>query len=220
MPVLTRGAAARLRANEGEASVGEGTSLLETLGLRESVTRLGCDVWTARAGIDAYTGKSRAQVDASVPQVDHVLEVQLAEHALIYAVNATHTSAARPSLSTACGAQRLREALNGVSNLNVTSKRVNQAKRGPFTAAMNRVRAAETRGSMRLVTLEQLARQGKARWLVDDGTWAKIEREVVCSYDALAATMCDGAGGMPVADALVGETVEDLGVMLGRLGVL
>jgi hypothetical protein len=151
-----------------------------------------------------------------------VVEVQFAEHALVHAMRDAGIGAGGVSMAAAQSAQTLRDALNNVHNLNVTTARVNQAKRGPFTAAMNRVRAAEARGgSMRLVSLEQLARQGKARWLVDDGTWASIEREVVCSYEACQTAVDEGAdGGLRSASALSIAALEELGATLARLGVV
>jgi len=77
-------------------------------------------------------------------------------------------------------AEQLRDALNDLANLNVTTRTINVWKRGPFTAALRRLNT----DSLRDVTLEQLARQGRAAPLVDDGTWARIERAIVNSYDA------------------------------------
>jgi hypothetical protein len=226
MPALTRGAAARLHRAQPVAAPGASTDTAEisecVLGLREGVHHLADAVWTSREGRDAYTRSVRADVVVATPQVDHVLEVQFAEHALVHAMREAGVGAGGVSMAAAQSAQTLRRALNTVHNLNVTTARVNQAKRGPFTAAMNRVRAAEARGgSLRLVTLEQLARQGKARWLVDDGTWAAIEREVVCSYDAFYTAVEEEADeGLRSATALSAAALEELGVTLARLGVV
>ena len=68
---------------------------------------------------------------------------------------------------------------------------------------------------------EQLARQGRARWMVDNGDWARIERGVVASYDAAADALC-GSGpeaALPAAQRLVEGTVEELGNMLESLGL-
>jgi len=235
MPALTRGAAARLHQAQPEAApaapaapaTGSSTATAEiserVLGLREGVHHRADAVWTSREGRDAYTRSVRADVIVATPQVDHVLEVQFAEHALVHAMREAGIGAGGVSMAAAQSAQTLRHVLNSVENLNVTTARVNQAKRGPFTAAMNRVRAAEARGggSLRLVSLEQLARQGKARWLVDDGTWASIEREVVCSYEACQTAVDEGAdGGLRSASALSSSALEELGATLARLGVM
>ena len=233
MPSLTRGAAARLQqaqpapdAPTSPTSPALGlctdTSFVSerVLGLREGVHHMTDAVWASRGGVDVYTGERRENTNKY--QCDHVIEVQLAEHCLVNAMHKAGVGAGRVSMAAAQSAQSLRDVLNGVDNLNVTTARVNQAKRGPFTAAMNRVRAEERRGgSMRLVSLEQLARQGKARWLVDNGTWASIEREVVCSYEACQTTVDEGADeGLRSASELSKAAVEELGATLARLGVV
>ena len=82
-------------------------------------------------------------------------------------------------MATAQSHEQLRDALNDVANLNVTTRTINVWKRGPITAALRRLNS----DSLRDVTLEQLARQGRAAPLVDDGTWARIERAIVNAYD-------------------------------------
>ena len=67
------------------------------------------------------------------------------------------------------GRAAARGALNGIDNLNVTSAKINQGKRGPFTAGLLRLQSDR----LRSVCIEQLARQGRGRWMVDDGTWAR-----------------------------------------------
>jgi hypothetical protein len=69
----------------------------------------------------------------------------------------------------------------------VTSRAINQAKKGPFTAALNRLRKRD--GSLREVSVEQLARSGRAKWLVDSGVWCNIEKEIVESYDQVEKTL-------------------------------
>lgn len=233
MPALTRGAATRLhqtslcaprRGAAHETDTVPATVPEQSLGLRQGVHHLADAVWLSRDGRDAYTHSGRDAVVVARPQVDHVLEVQLAEHALVHAMREVGAGAdgGYISMAAAQSAQTLRDALNGVSNLNVTTARVNQAKRGPFTAAMNRLRVADAHGSsLRLVTLEQLARQGKAKWLVDDGTWAHIEGEVIRSYEACQVAVEESSvGGLRSAGALSIASVEELGVTLSRLGVM
>ena len=223
MPALSRGAAARLRQAQPNAAPVATTAVFQhALGLRENVHHLAEAVWVARDGCDAYTKRERTEVVAVTPQVDHVIEVSVAEYALVCAMCEAGVGAGAISMAAAQSAQTLRGALNDIANLNVTTARINQAKRGPFTAAMNRLRMVDMRGgSLRLVTLEQLARQGKARWLVDDGTWAAIESEVACSYDAFHAAVQEGRDdGLPWASALSAASVEELGTVLAKLGVL
>lgn len=45
--------------------------------VRKNVTRKRPQVWKYRGYTDAYTGKSRAAVEKSTPQVDHILEIQM-----------------------------------------------------------------------------------------------------------------------------------------------
>ena len=200
MPAVTRGAA------RAASSKSEG---VETLGLRASVSHKGEVVWRART-TDAYTGKSRKETPQ--PQVDHCLEVQLAELALVRAYG--DLNARQGTMATAQAHELLRDALNDVSNLNVTTLAINQAKRGPFTAAVNRLRS----DSLRDVTLEQLARQGKARALVDDGTWARVQRAVVASYEAANARL-DAADVLTGAGELISSTSDELSALLDKLGV-
>lgn len=225
MPALTRGAAALLQKTSpppdnhspNPKETRNGNAPEKTLGLRKPVHGMAEEVWKAHHGIDVYTGQHRK--DANTYQVDHQIECQLAEHALVRAIGAAGVHGA--STSAMQTAESLRAALNSVTNLCCTTKSVNQSKKGPFCAAMNRLRAADERGgSLRLVTLEQLARQGRAKWLVDEGVWAKIEHEVVRSYDSFQLAVEDSSGGLQLSSKLSVATVEELGVILSRLGVM
>lgn len=203
MPMLTRGAAARL---DG-ASVSEDVN---SLCLRESVSGRAGAVWAVRGGKDAYSGASKAQTEK--PNVDHVLEVQLVENVLVRTFNAQYGRCG--SMATAQAGELIREALNDMSNLNVTSSRINQAKRGPFTAAMNRLQSDK----LRSISMEQLVRQGKNGWMLD-GTWQRISAEVVRSYESIEdALVGSGVDAMPGADKLVEGAVEELSRQLHVLG--
>ena len=205
MPVLTRSAAKQLKDVTPAAE--------HALALRESVTQKAQAVWTARGDIDVYTGSNREATET--PQVDHVLEVQLAEMSLVRAYKAER--AGSDSIATLQATEMMRDALNSVSNLNVTSTRVNQSKRGPVTAALNRLNNER----LRTVPLEQLARQGKASWLVDEGIWARIEREIVVSYDTLDEELRGGGvDALPAAAALVNGSFDELATMLSSLKLI
>jgi len=129
MPTLTRAAARRLGSDaDADGAVG-------ALALRRAVTGKAEAVWAHRGGVDVYSRTSRAQTEK--PNVDHALEVQLAEVALVRAFGDAHARSA--SMATAQATELLRGALNDVENLNVTSARINLAKRGPWTAAINRL---------------------------------------------------------------------------------
>ena len=198
MPPLTRSAA---RAARG--------SNVEALALRAEVSRKRDAVWEHRT-TDLYTGRIRKETP--LPQVDHCLEVQLAEYALVRAYEGV---GGRPgTMATAQSHEQLRNALNDLANLNVTTRTINVWKMGPTRAALNRLHS----DSLRDVTLEQLARQGRAKPLVDDGTWARIERAIVNAYDATNETL-NGQTALPAAAELTAHTMDELSSVLSRLGV-
>jgi hypothetical protein len=202
MPALTRGAARRLgAANESDGAV---------LALREAVTSKAGVVWEHRGDVDAYCGATRAATEK--PQVDHCLEVQLAEVALVRTYSSDRGSSAQ-SMATAQATELIRNALNGVANLNVTSAKINQAKRGPFTAALNRLQSDKFRS----VTIEQLCRQGRGKWMVDDGTWARIEATVVSAHDDVT-TALQNVTVLPAAGTLINGSLDELSSMLDTLG--
>jgi len=197
MPPLTRSAA---RAAKGD---------VEALALRASVAHKRDAVWEHRS-TDLYTGRGRKETPLS--QVDHCLEVQLGEYALVRAYEGV---GGRPgTMATAQAHEQLRNALNAVANLNVTTRTINVWKMGPTKAALNRLHS----DSLRDVTLEQLARQGRAKPLVDDGTWARIERAIVNSYDTTSVAL-DGAPALAGAAKLTNYTLDELACVLERLGV-
>jgi len=208
MPVLTRAAAKRLAEKDQEAG-----AAARALVLREPVTDKAGEVWVYRDNVDVYSGATKAVTAA--PQVDHCLEVQLAEVALAHAFSEGAHSA--HSMATAQAAELVRSALNDVANLNVTSAKINQAKRGPFTAALNRLQS----DTLRSVSIEQLARQGRGKWMVDDGTWARIETAVVASYETAQTSLLEGEGGvdaLPAAGELVEGCMSELQAILCALG--
>jgi hypothetical protein len=221
MPVLTRGAKERLDATRDEADAETDTGVGATLALRGSVAHKAKFVWACRANTDVYSRTARD--DVVRPQVDHCLEVQLAEIALVRALideGAAGSSCSLQSFATRQAVDWLRTQLNGVDNLNVTSARHNLAKRGPVTAALRRARSE----SLRTVSLEQHARQGKARWLVDNGDWNRIETEMVRSYDVMSSAL-EGAelhatDMLPTAATLVRASVDEMGALLGAMHVV
>jgi len=205
MPALTRAAAKRLGVDSADANC---------LALRAPVSAMADAVWTARVGRDAYTRLAR--VETAKPQVDHVLECQLAETSLATAFGAS--KARFGSMASAQVVELLREGYNDVKNLNVTSTKVNQSKKGPMVAALNRLQD----GRLRAVPLEQMARQGRAKWLVDDGTWARIEKEIVTSYDSLSKRLDESLAPydlLPAASQLVACTCDELHAMLQSMRV-
>jgi len=171
------------------------------------VSRMRDDVWRARGERDAYTEEPRARILEVEQNVDHVLEVQIVEHAVFHGAQPLN----RELLD------RLRNTVNAPANLNVTTRKVNQAKRGPFTAALNRLRTFD--GGLREVSVEQLARSGRARWLVDTGVWANIERQAVLSYDDMTRKM--GEARLTRAQTVVlEEAVDNLHRTLEKIQIL
>lgn len=194
MPPLTRSAAKAC------------TEDIACLGLRSTVTPLKDTVVTFNNDTDLYTLEDARAI--AEPNVDHKLEVQLCE--LAFAKAYTASGARVGSMATLQAHEHLRARVNDVPNLNVTSRRVNQAKRGPMTAAVRRLSTE----SLRDVSAEQLARQGQAKWLVDNGTWARIETAIVAAYDHLDR---DTDPVLIDAGKLVDATGDELHAMLTRL---
>lgn len=180
-------------------------------GLRAPVTSLQELVWERRV-VDVYSGQTRTSTLS--PQVDHVVEIQLVEHAMLSHAHKSGGIHNGVSITQHCIASLLRDVVNGVDNLNVTSKRINQAKRGPFTAALRRLRSDRLRDT----TLHELARMGRNAWMVDDGTWARIECQMRLSHERLEASAAlsdrTDCGARGARDAVV-----ELGDLLSRLGV-
>lgn len=148
----------------------------EIFSLRRNVSKKKDFVWQHRDYEDVYTGVAKQQTAAQTANVDHVLEIQIVEHAMVGTIKGNREMI-----------DRVRDALNSVENLNVTTKRINMAKKGPFTAALNRLNKRD--GTLREISVDQLARSGKAKWLVDEGVWDKIKRNVIVSYDELEDTL-------------------------------
>ena len=187
------------------------------LSLRESVSTKREAVWEYREGRDIYTQNSRK--DTMRPQVDHVVEVQLAEVAMARHLSrdAIHnkTEANNITVHQQKAIQYIKDNLNDIHNLNVTTARINQAKRGPITAALRRLESDR----LRTVTVEQMARQGRAKDLVDNGVWAKIEGAIVKAYDEVSTHASGEMAGPPGAHNTVEAVVEELGAVLSAIGV-
>ena len=177
------------------------------LSLREDVKSKSDAVWRARGDVDLYTLHRRPIVATLEPQVDHTLEVQLCEFAL---------AGRAPGPQEGACLEWMRGHMNAVPNLNVTTRRCNQSKRGPVTAALNRL-GAPGGAQLRELSFEQLARQGRARWMVDEGVWARVERAMRASHSELEAAV--GRGPNTRGTRLREEVVADLGQLLSKLGV-
>ena len=127
-------------------------------------------VLSYRDNQDAYTRKVSA-----AENIDHVVELQLVNFAAGAIVE-----------KNAALQKNLARVVNAVCNLNVTSQKINQSKKGPFTASLNRLKKG-----VEHIDCDELARKGRARWLVEDGTWDKIKEETVLSFDAMSDSLAD-----------------------------
>lgn len=183
--------------------------------LRRPVKQLAVAVWKARDDTDAYTKMSAGQVLTQSPETDHCIEVQLVENALVCAAKQLPTDATALATCT----HTLRNAFNSIDNLNVTTRSVNQAKKGPFTAAVNRLYGSSGR-TLRVVSAEQLARTGAAKKLCDDGTWQRIEDEVARSFELLQDKLAASGPGGRQCNELCHATMEELQQALSRIEIL
>ena len=136
--------------------------------LRESVSGLTNITWSYRGDVDAYTKRSREDLEGVSMENDHVWEIQILEAVQRFLP---------PAYNTRAVADNLKVIANNVSNLNVTTHKINQAKKGPFTIWRNRY----TR--RRPITLDKAigltsSRYGKTT-MKKEGIWSNIKKEVV-----------------------------------------
>lgn len=150
---------------------------MEACSLRRSVTKQQDDVWQLREDLDLYTLNPRALVQRYDPEVDHMLEVMLFERAFESA-RQSNGAMSKQGFAVAHAGELLRDRCNALTNLNVTTRRINQKKKGPIGAAMRRIIHANGPHELRVVSLCQFARMGAARELVENGVWTRIERSM------------------------------------------
>ena len=184
-------------------------------GLRENnVSARADDVWSFRGGRDLYGGGSRGAVSSQEPQVDHILEIQV--------VNLAWCSALADGVRTRGAKESIQLFVNDLPNLNVTSKVINQAKKGPFIRFLKKMvqDGDHPWASGTESTLEELARKGapSVRRLVDSGSWAKIEQAVQNTKDSIVATVDSHRDSVGVQGQRFAEHLEDL-VAKMNLGV-
>lgn len=153
-------------------------------GLRESVTSSINHAFDFRGSVDLYTGLAEDVVRTMRPQVDHVVEIQLANVAWCTALKQVPVGA-----RTRGAKVKLEEIINSVVNLNVTPAAINQSKKGPFQAFVNRLVDGGDRPAWKddETCIGDLARKGSkgVRALVEDGIWDNIERAVLTTQDQL-----------------------------------
>ena len=155
---------------------------MQSCSLRRNVSKQQDDVWSLRNDIDLYTLQSRSSITKQIPEIDHMLEIMLFERAFERARHINGANCAN-GFAVAHATELLRDQCNMLANLNVTTRRINQKKKGPIGSAMRRQERALGAHDLRIIPLEQYARSGAARELVDSGVWKRIERSIQSQLD-------------------------------------
>lgn len=187
--------------------------------LRRTVSGKSDDVWRHRGNVDIYTQATRSSVCKQHPEVDHVLEVAFMQDAQEQAC-VFQGARVWDGFAAMHMGELLQDVVNGIENLNVTSRMVNQKKKGPFMSVRNRMRKPGGR-ELRSISLEQFARTGAAKSLVDDGTWARIETSIVQTWDELKPRLEDVEDERAHADTrrLLSQTVDEVDGLMSRIGL-
>ena len=107
----------------------EVTPVVKEFPLRKGVTDLAPQVWKYRNDQDVYRFKN--ELETKLPEVDHCIEIQLLNDAFI---NCKPNG--RPLIYSL-----VKDKVNGIENLNVTTHEVNQAKKGPITSFISRLKS-------------------------------------------------------------------------------
>ena len=92
-------------------------------------------VWRHRGGVDLYTERKKRSVENDDPQVDHVWECQLLDHANERTWYEDTDCFTRSRTKNAH--DKLKALMNSHHNLNVTTLKVNRAKKDPIKAWLN-----------------------------------------------------------------------------------
>jgi hypothetical protein len=162
-------------------------------------------VWLKHNYCDVYTRKTKDEMEGCKEEVDHVLEIQLLQHAAA----ATNLYTNDPMLLN------FRRVVNSTLNLNVTTMEINQAKKGPFTAALNRLNNING-GGLQGLSVAELARNGD-KWKLGDGDdiWDNIEGQIVVSFDEMKAMLKEDPimtrEQTKIMKAVVGSLQETIG---------
>ena len=145
-----------------------------SLSLRRNISAQKTDVWSYRENVDAYTLSEKSMVEKQNPEIDHVVEIAMFDSAFERARRQERAFQSE-GFAVQHAKELLRNHCNALSNLNVTTRRTNQKKKGPIGAGMRRLRNVDGKHELRNVTLRQLASMGAARELIENGTWDRIE---------------------------------------------
>lgn len=190
-----------------------------SISLRQNVTHKKNLVWDFRNNLCAYTLTTRTEVEQNRPEVDHVLEIQQYElalqSALMNAPVAARTRAVFQDLH-----DNLRQVANLVRSLNVTTNRVNQAKKGPVSIFLRQFTpaAAGTGPVQSLTSLVRGHRNNTIRDMVDKGHWARLECTMVETWED-AQRRLDEQLTNQAARLALDAFVDEMTGMMSRLEV-
>jgi len=134
--------------------------------LRLNVSSMATQTWRYRDDRDLYTNLRKKEVVKCYPEVDHVWEIQL--------LNEAHREASEGQRITRGITTSLKNMVNGTTNLNITTRNVNQKKKGPFTTWLKD----------QSTELDDIVRSSDAgKYLVDEGHWSRITNSIVKTYN-------------------------------------
>ena len=179
-----------------------GGLVTEPVNLRSSSLPAAARIWEYNDDEDKYQNKKRTRIRGDIER-DHVIEVQLLEHAFNTMPCANRTRNAQTEIYSV---------INDVVNLNNTTHDINQKKKGPFTAALNDMKAqggnfhtCRRSGFINTYVTE------KHMALRDSGNWSRIKEQIVQRHDEVHARVEDSRP----------QTVfmENLNEMLQSMGI-
>eukprot|EP00762_Andalucia_godoyi_P005014 ANDGO_01404.mRNA.1 hypothetical protein len=194
-------------------------SLSSSCYVRRDVSHLRDAVFGLRNDIDMYTRDHRSCV--VLPEVDHIWECQLAD----FAVNVVSQHEQKPVVrDMSLAAENLAAILNDVCNLNVTHKKWNEAKKGPFTAFLNRYHG-NSGSRLRSVSLQQMINMSKSqqRRLTEDSWdsfWSNVAVTMSASHDVISSRIEDAKDALHPygrAGAVLGLFQEELHTLMEAL---
>lgn len=146
-------------------------------------------VWAYRQDQDVYSTYTRESIVAESPEVDHVFEIQLLDAAY-------EKYSQDPNIQGITRAERGRTIAlaNCVENTNVTSRRINRSKKGPFTCAKNALIACDFDHTLCPgIDSYVFTRGGSRRPNKYPGfstqNWGNIKREVVTSFEQIESAI-------------------------------
>ncbi len=148
------------------------------INLRRNVSEKSDSTWKHRKNEDVYTHATRSTYESQkkVTEVDHVIEIQILNSTL---------SRLPVSHRTRLVTDHLKNAANGLTNLNVTTHDINQTKRGPFTAWKNRYYGTTTR-DLRTRPLQEFIRISTGASndsMKKNKQWDNITKQMVLTYE-------------------------------------